>query len=158
MTAGSKHGVGRRFSRTGAPRGGRYEPRRAAPFALATSLIVAACSGGGASPSGGEKPAQDKPTEHSEPGVRTRDVAIAKISHELSATFHDGDFAFDISMREADGLGPLYTRTSCNACHDTAARGPGLVQKMSVVDSDGVTPSPDQSLLPFGTVEDVCIP
>jgi CxxC motif-containing protein (DUF1111 family) len=112
------------------------------------SLALGGCSDGGTPTS---KPATpDKPAVTSGSGVRIRDVAIAKISGELSAVFHDGDFAFDIDMREADGLGPLYTHASCNACHDTASRGPGLVQKMSVVESDRVTPSPDQSLLPFG--------
>ncbi|HVW26300.1 MAG TPA: di-heme oxidoredictase family protein [Polyangiaceae bacterium] len=121
------------------------------PILLATSLFAAACSGSG--PNGGavsDASAAGKPTENSEPGVRIRDVAIAKISSELSTTFNDGDYAFDLPMHDADGLGPLYTRVSCSACHDAASRGPGMVQKMSVVEDDRVTPSPDQSLLPWG--------
>jgi CxxC motif-containing protein (DUF1111 family) len=53
-------------------------------------------------------------------------------------------------MTAADGLGPLYTRTSCDSCHANGVRGPGLVQKMSVVDADRYTPSTDQSVLRFG--------
>ncbi len=40
-------------------------------------------------------------------------------------------------MRPADGLGPLYIRHACADCHETGVRGPGLVQKMSVVEADG---------------------
>src|SRR5690348_16651713 len=119
MTVRALFHAARRFSatRAGAPFG--------VPLALTASFALGACSGDGSSPS---KPAApEKPAVSSQSGVRFRDVAIAKISHELSTIFNDGDFAFDTSMREADGLGPLYTRNSCNACHDTASRGPGLV-------------------------------
>lgn len=64
--------------------------------------------------------------------------------------FQRGDAAFELPHREGSGLGPLYIRTSCNACHVGDLKGPGLVQKMIVVDADGFTPSADQSLLPFG--------
>jgi CxxC motif-containing protein (DUF1111 family) len=132
-------GAARRFSATNA------RAEFGVLVALTASFALGGCSGDGA-------PASKTPTKPAETvqPARVRDVAIADISHELAATFHDGDFAFDLSMRDADGLGPLYTRTSCNACHDTASRGPGLVQKMSVVENDRVTPSADQSLLPFG--------
>src|SRR3954470_3205755 len=78
------------------------------------------------------------------------DVPINGSTKDLVALFQNGDALFDLPLRENDGLGPLYTRTSCSACHDNAARGPGLVQKMVVVDADGVSTSADQSLLPFG--------
>lgn len=79
------------------------------------------------------------------------DAPLKKLSSALTAEFNDGDLKFSTPLREADGLGPLYTRTSCSACHDSALRGPGSVQKMVVVESDGLTPSPDQSLLPYGS-------
>jgi CxxC motif-containing protein (DUF1111 family) len=78
------------------------------------------------------------------------DVPIAKATSEELDDFANGDVLFDLPEREADGLGPLYTRDNCGACHDNAARGPGFVQKMSVVEADGVTAAADQSLLTFG--------
>lgn len=78
------------------------------------------------------------------------DAPLRGISADLLAAFNDGDLRFSTPLHEADGLGPLYTRTSCSACHDTGLRGPGAVEKMVVVEADGVTPSADQSLLPYG--------
>jgi CxxC motif-containing protein (DUF1111 family) len=73
------------------------------------------------------------------------DVPIDGVSHAQALEFADGDSLFGLVLREYDGLGPLYTRASCGACHSEGTRGPGFVQKMSVVEADGVTPSPDQS-------------
>jgi CxxC motif-containing protein (DUF1111 family) len=78
------------------------------------------------------------------------DGPIAGISAELEADFNDGDLLFGTPLRPADGLGPLYTRSSCDSCHAQGVRGPGLVSKMSVVENDGVTPAADQSMLAFG--------
>jgi CxxC motif-containing protein (DUF1111 family) len=78
------------------------------------------------------------------------DSPIAGLDAQTSAVFNDGDLAFSSPLREADGLGPLYTRESCGACHASALRGPGLVQKMAVVQADGVTPAADQSELRWG--------
>jgi len=64
--------------------------------------------------------------------------------------FVANDALFGQALFPGDGLGPLYTRTSCVDCHKDGMRGPGLVQKMVAVDADGVTPSADQSLFPFG--------
>jgi|GEM_PF-228701 len=78
------------------------------------------------------------------------DVPINGVTRDLVTQFNAGDDLFDIPLREPDGLGPLYTRTACGACHQDAARGPGLVQKMTVVLTDGITPAPDQTVLAFG--------
>jgi len=78
------------------------------------------------------------------------DVPIPGVSQDWVAEFNRGDPLFDVVLRDADGLGPLYTRQACSSCHDGALRGAGFVQKMSVVQADGVTPDPDQSELPFG--------
>jgi CxxC motif-containing protein (DUF1111 family) len=78
------------------------------------------------------------------------DIPVAGATAAEVAEFNDGDEAFSIVRRDADGLGPLYTQQSCGACHDKALRGPGSVQKMVVVQADGYTPSPDQSALPYG--------
>ena len=53
----------------------------------------------------------------------------------------------------SDGLGPLYTRNNCGACHQNASRGPGLVRKFVFVESDGVTPRADQSAIKWGHTE-----
>lgn len=78
------------------------------------------------------------------------DVPIPGLSQDWVAEFNRGDPLFDVVLREADGLGPLYTRQACSSCHDGALRGAGFVQKMSVVQADGITPAPDQSELLFG--------
>lgn len=78
------------------------------------------------------------------------DVPIPGVSQDWVAEFNRCDPLFDVVLREADGLGPLYTRQACPSCHDGALRGAGFVQKMSVVQADGITPDPDQSELPFG--------
>ena len=78
------------------------------------------------------------------------DVPLQGASAEQEKAFFEGDTLFELVLHEADGLGPLYTRAACGACHDKGVRGPGSVQKMSVVEADGTTPAADQSLLPFG--------
>jgi CxxC motif-containing protein (DUF1111 family) len=78
------------------------------------------------------------------------DGPIPWLDESLVREFNDGDLSFGTPLRAVDGLGPLYTRSSCAACHDSAVRGPGLVQKMAVVEADGVTPAADQSKLAFG--------
>ncbi len=78
------------------------------------------------------------------------DIPIAQATDAEREIFLAGDALFETPLRDADGLGPLYTRTSCGACHVSGARGPGAVQKMVVVKADGLTPADDQSPLPFG--------
>lgn len=82
--------------------------------------------------------------------VRASDVPIDGVTPDQLVAFRAGDGLFDLPFRDADGLGPYYIRTSCGACHEAGSRGPGLVQKMLVLRSDGVTPDAEQSLLPFG--------
>jgi CxxC motif-containing protein (DUF1111 family) len=78
------------------------------------------------------------------------DIPVEGLTTEERAGFRDGDGLFDLALRPYDGLGPLYTRTSCGGCHAEGVRGPGLVQKMVVVEADGITPAADQSKLPYG--------
>ncbi|APR80961.1 Putative thiol oxidoreductase with 2 cytochrome c heme-binding site [Minicystis rosea] len=78
------------------------------------------------------------------------DVAIDGATDAELKAFFAGDALFGVPLHEADGLGPLYTRSSCGGCHATGLRGPGSVQKMAVVLDDGVTTAPDQSKLPWG--------
>lgn len=81
------------------------------------------------------------------------DRPIAGLDEATLARFDLGDELFDLSLRDADGLGPLYTRSACGQCHDAAARGPGVVHKFGVVMGDGVTPHPDQSRFLYGHTE-----
>jgi CxxC motif-containing protein (DUF1111 family) len=107
---------------------------------LGCLALGAGCDGGG---SDGTKPTvfgTDDPF----------DIPVDGLTTEERAIFHDGDGLFDLSLRPYDGLGPLYTRTSCSGCHAEGVRGPGLVQKMVVVEDDGITPAADQSKLPYG--------
>ena len=64
--------------------------------------------------------------------------------------FDEGDALFDLPFRAADGLGPLYIRNACSACHEEAGRGSGKVEKVVVVEADGSTIAADQSALPYG--------
>jgi|GEM_PF-3295316 len=63
-----------------------------------------------------------------------------------------GDTLFDRIARQADGLGPLYTRQACSACHQEALRGSGFVQRFALVLDDGLTLAVDQLGLPYGAV------
>ena len=112
---------------------------------LAAGHAALACSA--EAPTSSSAPVSPPPvTSH----VDAFDVPIAGLEHDFLADFNDGDLLFSTPLRESDGLGPLYTRAACSSCHEGAVRGPGLVQKMSIVDADGVTPADDQSALKFG--------
>jgi CxxC motif-containing protein (DUF1111 family) len=78
------------------------------------------------------------------------DLPLRGATPDERATFFDGDAAFGLPFRTADGLGPVYIRTNCESCHEEGVRGPGLVQKMAIVSADGATPAPDQSALRYG--------
>jgi CxxC motif-containing protein (DUF1111 family) len=111
-------------------------------FALGLSLV--ACSS--SSPSGESAKAAPPVATH----LDSFDVPIGGLARSWVADFNDGDLLFSTPLREADGLGPLYTRQACASCHGQGVRGPGLVQKMAVVEDDGVTPAKDQSELEYG--------
>ncbi len=78
------------------------------------------------------------------------DQPILGLPRDLVDLFDEGDNLFELPLSDGDGLGPLYTQRSCASCHTEGARGPGFVQKMVVVEADGLTPAADQSKLPFG--------
>jgi len=98
----------------------------------------------------GGSPAESEPRPPVEIAGDPFDVPIDGVTREQVKTFDQGDALFGLQLREYDGLGPLYTRTSCGACHQEGARGPGFVQKMAAVEADGFTAAADQSKLPFG--------
>jgi CxxC motif-containing protein (DUF1111 family) len=111
---------------------------------LLAAFFLVACSS-----SEGAPPATPEPASTATK-VDPFDVPIKGIDRAWAADFNDGDLLFSTPLREADGLGPLYTRQACSSCHQEGIRGPGLVQKMSVVEADGVTPAEDQSELGYG--------
>jgi CxxC motif-containing protein (DUF1111 family) len=112
---------------------------------LPTLLALALAPGCGSSPN------DPPPMTVDVYGAHDRfDVPITGLAKDDVDAFAAGDQLFDTSLRPYDGLGPLYTRSACGDCHDQGVRGPGLVQKMVSVEADGVTPSADQSLFPFG--------
>jgi|APLak6261675434_1056106.scaffolds.fasta_scaffold01379_5 CxxC motif-containing protein (DUF1111 family) len=84
-------------------------------------------------------------------GDTSSDLPLAGVSAEWRARFDDGDFLFDVPFREADGLGPLYIRSSCGGCHQSAARGPGTVERLAQLEPDG-SPTAGQPALPLGSV------
>jgi CxxC motif-containing protein (DUF1111 family) len=77
------------------------------------------------------------------------DAPLAGLSGEWLDRFTVGDARFEAPFREATGLGPVYVRSSCAACHADDARGPGVVEKFVLVDDDG-EPLVDQSALAWG--------
>ena len=104
----------------------------------AVACVLAGCLNGGAPP---DVPpyvvVKEDPTDVPLHGATAADVE----------RFLEGDALFDKPFRPAEGLGPVYIRAACSACHADAARGPGRVQKMVRVEADGVTPAADQRLL-----------
>jgi CxxC motif-containing protein (DUF1111 family) len=106
----------------------------------ALALVTAACGASGDPPVPGDPDSL----------VNASDVPIDGLSGDDVAGFDDGDALFDLPFRPADGLGPLFIRTACSACHAEGSRGPGLVQKFAIVEPDGVTPAADQSALTWG--------
>jgi CxxC motif-containing protein (DUF1111 family) len=100
----------------------------------ALALVLAAC-------------ASDEPPPSTV--VNAFDVPIDGLSADDVARFDDGDALFGLPFREPDGLGPLYIRSACGACHEEGLRGAGLVQKMVALDASGAV-ALDQSALPFG--------
>ncbi len=77
------------------------------------------------------------------------DAPLRGLSAEQRARFLAGDAKFDEAARASQGLGPLFIRSRCSACHEDDTRGPGSVQKFAVVEADGYTPG-DQSALVYG--------
>lgn len=80
-------------------------------------------------------------------------LPLADLTADERAAFDRGDAIFERTFRDTQGLGPVYIRAACSACHEADAKGPGAVTRMAVVEADGLTMAADQtSLLPWGPV------
>jgi len=97
------------------------------------------------------------PTRGSEENPTARRVKVDHPGLPLSTLseaeldrFKQGDALFEATIRDSDGLGPLYVRDACAACHVGDGRGPGLVTKVVPIGSDATASA---ALLPFGTTE-----
>src|SRR4051794_10662317 len=85
----------------------------------AAALTLVGCAGGADAPSG---PAM----RVDRPGLPLQGASEAELR-----SFREGDALFEVTVRESDGLGPLYVRDSCAACHQGDGRGPGFVHKLA---------------------------
>jgi CxxC motif-containing protein (DUF1111 family) len=81
------------------------------------------------------------------------DQPLAGLGGAALQRFQAGDRLFGTPLRLPDGLGPLYIRTSCAACHVAGGRGPGAVQKFQVVDVVTGLPVRDAPELSLGVTE-----
>ncbi len=104
---------------------------------------LAAC---GAPEDGAGSRLADLEVRHDDP----TDLPMAGLSQEQLTRFRSGDAEFDASARDTQGLGPLFVRARCSACHEGDSKGPGSVQKFVLVTADGITPQADQSALAYG--------
>jgi hypothetical protein len=110
------------------------------------ALVFLACGGRGTAggPDAGTAGVELAPS----PG--TPDLPIHGASVEQARAFRAGDELFEQLFESVDGLGPVYVRPSCTACHLRGGRGPGQTQRMAVVSSttgSPVTPVPFGSLV-----------
>lgn len=111
---------------------------------LALALLQPACNAW-ASPESG--PASARATRAK---VDRASLPVLELTEGELQRFKRGDALFEATIRESDGLGPLYVRDACNACHVDDGRGPGLVTKMALVER---APHELAQLLPYGTTE-----
>lgn len=102
---------------------------------LALSSAVVACDGAG--PEVGTSAAEESPRAAARGRVVRSDRADLPLfgaTPEEVERFDAGDLLFELAYRPADGLGPLYIRASCVACHAGDARGPGRVSRVALTE------------------------
>lgn len=80
------------------------------------------------------------------------DLPVRSLTPSQRDEFDRGDALFSRAFRASQGLGPVYIRASCAACHEDDGRGPGVVERHVSVEDDGFTPRADQALMPWGPV------
>lgn len=124
-----------------------------APFAPPASVRAAALALGLAAAGCGAAPPPKDPLA----GLQLlsedpSDQPIAGLDEHWAQRFAAGDLAFEHNHGPAEGLGPLYIRPACGACHAADSKGPGGVTKMAVLGEEGVALDGSE-LLPFGDTE-----
>lgn len=113
-------------------------------FSVVATISLAACNSW-TTPENGQAAAPARRVKVDRPSL-----PLANLTEQELARFKQGDALFEATVRESDGLGPLYVRDACNACHVDDGRGPGLVTKAAPLDG---SPELAQKLLPFGSTE-----
>ena len=94
--------------------------------------------------------ASDQPQPARRVNVDRPGLPFSTLNSDELDRFKQGDALFDATVRESDGLGPLYVRDACSACHVGDGRGPGLVTKVVAIDRGSAVAA---TLLPFGPTE-----
>ncbi len=92
-----------------------------AGLAAAVSALLVGCGGG----DDAQPPQASLTIVREDPSG----APIAGLDAPWRDRFFVGDALFDQTNGEAAGLGPLFIRSSCGACHADDARGPGFVEK-----------------------------
>lgn len=82
-------------------------------------------------------------------GDNLTDDPVPGLDAAQTVSFGNGSVEYCHAFMPSEGLGPLYVRQTCDACHHQNVDGPGFLQKMSVV-SDGVASADQATLLPYG--------
>jgi CxxC motif-containing protein (DUF1111 family) len=135
-------------------------------LAMAGSCVVAACDDGASAAANSSLADAGVPDATAAPDAapdQTTDLVIvaedpadqplAGLGPDAIDRFVHGDGLFDTAFRGPDGLGPLYIRTSCAACHEKGGRGPGAVQKFQVLDATTMAPLKDAPEMALGPTE-----
>ena len=112
----------------------------------AIALLLTAC-GGGVRPGGADSGSTGGVALA--PSPVTPDLPLSGASLDQQRAFRAGDAVFEQVFEPADGLGPVYVRPSCTACHLRGGRGPARTERMAVVSS--ATGAPVEAL-PFGAL------
>jgi CxxC motif-containing protein (DUF1111 family) len=81
------------------------------------------------------------------------DEPLAGLDEHALEVFARGDQLFGTPFRTTDGIGPLYIRTSCAACHVEGGKGPGAVQKFQVVMTGTRALANDVPEMAYGSTE-----
>ena len=116
-----------------------FDPLRTRAAAWASAIAIVGCAGGA--------------EVSSRPGTRVDrpGLPLTRANEAELRAFREGDVLFEATVRESDGLGPLYVRDSCAACHQADGRGPGFVNKLAPLGA--LSKAELASLLPFGPTE-----
>ena len=114
------------------------ERLRALAWIFSCAVVCVGCAG-----SGDESKARVR--------VDRAGLPLSAATDEELLRFREGDTLFEATVRESDGLGPLYVRDSCAACHQGDGRGPGFVNKFAP--RGAISRAELSALLPLGATE-----